>query len=120
MIRSCHLASATKENDAKLVNENVSHESMLFTDESRLYRETGKEFATHRTVKPSAKEYVRREGDVVVHSNTSEGVFSVFKRGMIGVYQHCGEAHLSSSSCHQANSPAWDDWNCSMAQTPLR
>ena len=36
----------------------------------------------------------RREGAVVVHSNTIEGVFSVFKRGMIGVYQHCGEAHL--------------------------
>lgn len=31
---------------------------------------------------------------MVIHSNTIEGVFSVFKRGMIGVYQHCGEAHL--------------------------
>jgi hypothetical protein len=30
----------------------------------------------------------------VVHSNTVENVFSVFKRGMKGVYQHCGEAHL--------------------------
>jgi hypothetical protein len=30
----------------------------------------------------------------VVHTNTIENVFSVFKRGMIGVYQHCGEAHL--------------------------
>ena len=45
-------------------------------------------------VKHSRKEYARREGDVVVHSNTIEGVFSVFKRGMIGIYQHCGEAHL--------------------------
>ena len=31
---------------------------------------------------------------MVVHSNTIENVFSVFKRGIIGVYQHCGEAHL--------------------------
>ncbi len=30
----------------------------------------------------------------MVHSNTIESVFSVFKRGMVGVYQHCGEAHL--------------------------
>lgn len=30
----------------------------------------------------------------VVHTNTVENVFSVFKRGMVGVYQHCGEAHL--------------------------
>jgi hypothetical protein len=42
----------------------------------------------------AAGEYVRREGDIVVHSNTITGVFSVFKRGMIGIYQHCGEAHL--------------------------
>ena len=34
------------------------------------------------------------EGGVAVHSNTIEGVFSVFKRGMISVYQHCGEMHL--------------------------
>ena len=38
--------------------------------------------------------YARREGGVVVHTNTIENVFSVFKRGMVGVYQHCGEAHL--------------------------
>jgi hypothetical protein len=29
-----------------------------------------------------------------VHTNTIEGYFSVFKRGMKGIYQHCGEAHL--------------------------
>ncbi len=36
------------------------------------------------------KEYVR--GDVT--TNTVEGAFSIFKRGMRGVYQHCGEKHL--------------------------
>jgi transposase-like protein len=73
---------------------NVSFETTLYTDESRLYTKTGAEYAGHRTVKHSAGEYARREGEVVVHSNTIEGVFSIFKRGMIGVYQHCGEAHL--------------------------
>ena len=29
-----------------------------------------------------------------MHTNTIEGYFSVFKRGMKGIYQHCGEAHL--------------------------
>ena len=38
----------------------------------------------------SAREYVR--GDI--HTNTIEGVFSIFKRGMVGTYQHCGEQHL--------------------------
>ena len=61
---------------------------------SRLYTRTGEEYAAHKTTNHSAGEYARREGDVVVHSNTIESVFSVFKRGMIGVYQHCGEAHL--------------------------
>lgn len=42
----------------------------------------------------SRKSYTRRGGDTVVHSNTIENVFSIFKRGMIGIYQHCGEAHL--------------------------
>ena len=47
-------------------------------------------FAGHETVKHSAGEYVR--GDV--HTNTIEGVFSIFKRGMKGIYQHCAEKHL--------------------------
>ena len=57
---------------------------------SRLYPEIGTLFATHETVKHSADEYVR--GDV--HTNSAEGYFSIFKRGMRGVYQHCGEKHL--------------------------
>ena len=28
------------------------------------------------------------------HTNTIEGFFSIFKRGMKGIYQHCGEQHL--------------------------
>ena len=66
----------------------------LHTDESKLYHEVGKEFAAHETVKHSAKEYAR--GDVT--TNTVEGYFSVFKRGMRGVYQHCSEKHLASLS----------------------
>jgi len=38
--------------------------------------------------------YVSRENPEV-HSNTVEGFFSVFKRGMKGVYQHCGHNHLN-------------------------
>jgi len=71
-----------------------SEDSAQHTDESKLYTETGKEFADHRTVRHSAKEYVRYEADAIVHSNTVENVFSVFKRGMEGIYQHCSEAHL--------------------------
>jgi hypothetical protein len=57
------------------------------TDESRLYEGVGPEFASHGTVNHSGGEYAL--GDV--HTNTLEGFFSVFKRGMRGVYQHCRE-----------------------------
>jgi hypothetical protein len=48
------------------------------------------QFSKHETIKHSDKEYVR--GDVT--TNTVEGYFSIFKRGMKGIYQHCGEKHL--------------------------
>jgi hypothetical protein len=92
--RMFHLNDATAATVRDVLVRNVSRDTTLYTDESRLYTVTGTEFAAHGTVKHSAKEYARHEGDVVVHSNTIEGVFSVFKRGMIGVYHHCGEAHL--------------------------
>ena len=41
-----------------------------------------------------SKEYVRQGKTEKVHTNTLEGFFSVFKRGMVGTYQHCGEQHL--------------------------
>lgn len=92
--RMFHLNDATKATVRDVLVRNADRASVLYTDESRLYTETGTEYDGHRTVKHSAGEYARREGDVVVHTNTIENVFSVFKRGMIGVYQHCGEAHL--------------------------
>jgi transposase-like protein len=93
-VRMFHIENATASDVRDVLVRNVDRKSALHTDESRLYTETGKEFADHRTVRHSTKEYVRYEADGVVHSNTVENVFSVFKRGMTGVYQHCSEAHL--------------------------
>jgi transposase-like protein len=72
------------------VRANVAKEARLMTDEARHYMKLGREFAEHGVVTHGLDEYVR--GDT--HTNTSEGVFSVFKRGMIGTYQHCSERHL--------------------------
>jgi len=74
----------------KIVGGNIARESRLHTDESRLYHRIGKEFAAHETVNHAAKEYARAD----VTTNTVEGYFSIFKRGMRGVYQHCSEKHL--------------------------
>jgi transposase-like protein len=89
-VRSFHVPRADAATVTKIVNENIAKESRLFTDESKLYTKVGETFAEHSTVVHSKKEYVRGE----VHSNTVENYFSVFKRGMRGVYQHCDEKHL--------------------------
>jgi transposase-like protein len=89
-VRTFHVGVADKVTVRKIVSDNVDHESRLHTDESKLYFGASDEFASHETVKHSAKEYVR--GDV--HTNCAEGYFSIFKRGMRGIYQHCAEKHL--------------------------
>jgi transposase-like protein len=89
-VRSFHVPSADADTVAKIVRENVHAETRLHTDESRLYTRVGAEFAAHETVNHSAKEYAR--GDVT--TNTVEGYFSIFKRGMRGNYQHCAEKNL--------------------------
>jgi transposase-like protein len=89
-VRSFHIAVADKVTVSKIVTDNISHETRLHTDESRLYTGADVHFASHETVKHSAGEYAR--GDV--NTNSVEGYFSIFKRGMKGVYQRCDEKHL--------------------------
>jgi hypothetical protein len=60
------------------------------TDQGTWYKEIGRTMASHETVNHGIEEYVR--GDVT--TNRAEGYFSVFKKGMRGVYQHCQEKHL--------------------------
>ena len=81
-VRSFHVDSATVAEVAPIVRANVDRENLLLTDESRLYWTVGTEFADHQAIEHGKDEYVR--GDV--HTNTVEGVFSIFKRGMKGVY----------------------------------
>jgi transposase-like protein len=73
--------------------DNISHEARVLTDEAAHYNVVGVYFGGHETVNHSADEYVRY-ADRSVHTNTVEGYFSLFKRGMRGVYQHCGRKHL--------------------------
>ena len=89
-VRTFHVPVANKVEVTKIVRENIARETRLHTDESNLYTGSDQHFAKHETVKHTAREYVR--GDVT--TNTVEGYFSIFKRGMRGVYQHCSEKHL--------------------------
>lgn len=88
--RMFHVEKAAGSIIQPIVLSNLSREARLMTDENYMYRRIGREFAEHSAVKHYENEYVR--GDVT--TNTVEGAFSIFKRGMKGIYQHCGEKHL--------------------------
>lgn len=89
--RTFHVDHSDAHTVRGLLVANVRRESELHTDESRLYVKVGEEFAAHRTVNHSANEYVGPAGQ---STNKVENYFSIFKRGMKGVYQHCAEKHL--------------------------
>lgn len=78
-----------------ILRENIAQEAFILTDEARQYQGLAKspDFSGHDWVNHSKEEYVRKEA-LEVHTNTVEGFYSIFKRGMKGVYQHCGKQHL--------------------------
>lgn len=94
-IRSTRMIDGSKAEIVAALHANIDPASILHTDGSQLYKFTGA-VAAHESVDHS-KEYVRKskKSGNKVHTNTLEGYFSVFKRGMVGVYQHCGEQHLN-------------------------
>jgi transposase-like protein len=94
--RSFHIDEATKENIVPIIRDNLDRESHIMTDEARRYESIGKEFAAHDAVDHSRKEYgyTDRRTGAKINTNTVEGYYSIFKRGMKGVYQHCSEKHL--------------------------
>ena len=89
-VRAYHMPIVTADNIREALIRNADRASRLHTDESRLYPKAGGDFAAHETVHHGSGEYAR--GDVT--TNTVEGFFGVLKRGMKGVYQHCGEQHF--------------------------
>ena len=88
--RSFHVRKVNTDTLGPIIKEQILEDSALMTDEAAHYKSIGKHFAGHGTVKHGASEYVRGS----IHTNTIEGYFSIFKRGMNGVYQHCSTEHL--------------------------
>ncbi|HML07754.1 MAG TPA: IS1595 family transposase [Xanthobacteraceae bacterium] len=88
--RSFHADGHSVATIVPIMRENIRRETRLMTDRATHYFNVGKEYAEHGRVAHEQNEYVR--GDI--HTNTVEGFYSIFKRGMKGVYQHCKEKHL--------------------------
>ncbi|HZD41427.1 MAG TPA: IS1595 family transposase [Terriglobales bacterium] len=90
-VRSQHVANVNAKTLRPVLVSHVSRQSSLMTDEAGQYLRMGSGFARHASVNHGKGEYVR--GDV--HTNTAENYFSILKRGIVGVYHHVSEAHLS-------------------------
>ncbi|WP_341862634.1 IS1595 family transposase [Gymnodinialimonas sp. 57CJ19] len=73
-----------------ILEAHIAKEAIIHTDTAIQYDNLDQHFSKHESVNHGADEYVR--GDVT--TNTVEGYFSIFKRGMKGVYQHCDKQHL--------------------------
>ena len=88
--RSFHVSGTAAAVLLLIIKANVTSGTHVMTDEAGRYAHLNMHFAAHDFITHSTGEYVR--GDV--HTNTLEGFYSVFKRGMKGIYQHCSETHL--------------------------
>jgi hypothetical protein len=89
-VRSIVMDKVSRKAVEDVIRANVSREARLMTDTAQYYIKSGFGTASHELVNHFAREWARGEA----HVNTLESYFSVFKRGMKGVYQHCGEQHL--------------------------
>ncbi|MER9432315.1 IS1595 family transposase [Mesorhizobium sp. M0408] len=97
--RSFHIDSTSIAKVVPIVRANIAKETALMTDEAHVYKRVGGEFASHSRVEHGVNEYGRIKTNgagerININTNTVEGFYSIFKRGMKGVYQHCAEHHL--------------------------
>ena len=88
--RSFHVANVHASTLRPLLFQNADRLSTLMTDESTVYTGAGQSFWQHKTVNHRSAEYARGNW----HTNTAENFFSIFKRGIVGIYHHVSEAHL--------------------------
>ena len=88
--RSFHVEGHRRYDVEGILHANLDKATNLMTDEAPQYKAIGKQFSSHGTVNHGDHEYVRG----LTHTNTIEGFYSIFKRGMKGIYQHCSENHL--------------------------
>lgn len=89
-VRSFHVPQVNADTLGPIIRKQVMQDSAILTDDAGFYKAIGRDFAGHDTVNHSINEYVRGP----IHTNTVEGYFSILKRGIGGIYQHCSPIHL--------------------------
>ena len=89
--RSFHITHIDHTNVRNALVTNAHRSSILMTDDARFYNRIGEEFAGHGTTLHGNREFSRGGG---CHSNTAENFFSIFKRGVVGIYHHMSATHM--------------------------
>lgn len=94
-VRSFHVHRVTADNLISTLQKNVEQKACVVTDGFAVYDRLSARFNRHEVINHADKEYARSAPDGLrVHTNTVEGYFGLFKRGLIGVYHQVGSNHL--------------------------
>ena len=89
-VMSKHVDGTRAQHLLPIIKANIVAETHIMTDKAGQYAHLNKHFAAHDFVNHDTEQW--RKGDA--HTNTAESFYSVFKRGIVGVYHHCCEQHL--------------------------
>lgn len=83
------MTERTMQNVTAKIHNNIELGTQLYTDDHILFHDLDGLFFRHESVNHSAGEYKRG----AAHTNGIESVWSVFKRGVYGVYHHISKKH---------------------------
>ncbi len=89
-VRSRHVPSVSADTLRPILNEQLTKDAALMTDDAGENRHLHRDFPKHQKVNHSIGEYVRG----TTHTNTIEGYFSILKRGITGTYHSVSAQHL--------------------------
>lgn len=89
-VKSYHVETVSAKTLKPIMRAQIEKDTHIMTDDFKSYKGLSKDFAKHDAVNHSLKEYARG----AIHVNSCENYFSILKRGLTGVYQHCGSQHL--------------------------
>ena len=94
-VRSFHTETVSVAELRPIIKEHLHGWSEVMTDDSSVYPFLLKNHAaSHDVVCHSKGQYVRHDGARSIHTNTIEGYFSLFKRGVMGTFHHISKKHL--------------------------
>ena len=93
-VKTFVVADTNTETLHKIMGDNVEEQSILVTDAYRSYNGLSDRY-THVTVKHAeGGGYVVKIGNEKFHTNNIENFWSIFKRGIIGIYHFVSVKHL--------------------------